>query len=93
MVFKSLSSWTNTAFKVRLHIPSMSPFFNHLKGIECGLLMLFTHNVKKINGAANENGDVGGTCKQGLTENIPVWSHPQLHLGVTPLDHLKSNSP
>ena len=71
----------------------MSPFFNHLKGIECSPVILFTQDVKTINGAANENGDVDGTCKQGLTENTPVWSHPQLYQGVTPLDHLKSNSP
>ena len=27
-------------------------------------MVLFTHNVKKIKGAADKNGDVDGTCKQ-----------------------------
>ena len=26
-------------------------------------MALFTHNIKKIKGAAHKNGDIGGTCK------------------------------
>ena len=29
-------------------------------------MVLFTHNVKKIKGAAHKNGYVDGTCKRGL---------------------------
>ena len=29
-------------------------------------MVLFTHNVKKINGAAHENGDVDDMCKRAL---------------------------
>ena len=29
-------------------------------------MVLFTHNVKKIKGAAHTNGDVDDTCKRGF---------------------------
>ena len=30
-------------------------------------MVLFTHNVKKINAGAHKNGDVDGTCKQSFS--------------------------
>ena len=34
------------------------------KWVQCRPVELFTHNVKKINGAAHKKGDVNGTCKR-----------------------------
>ena len=31
--------------------------------LKMGPMMLFTHNVKMIKGAAQENGDLDGTCE------------------------------
>ena len=47
----------------RLHEPSTSPFLYRLK---MGPQVQFTHNIKKIKGAANENGNVDGTCKRSF---------------------------
>ena len=30
-------------------------------------MMLFTHNIKKIKGAAPKNGDIDSTCKQAFS--------------------------
>ena len=39
------------------------PFSSHRsKWVQLNLIMLFTHNVKKIKSAAHKNGDADGTC-------------------------------
>ena len=32
-------------------------------------MVLFTHNIKKIEGAAHKNGEFDGTCKRGFMFN------------------------
>ena len=31
--------------------------------------------ITKIKGAAEKNGDFGGTCEQGLTRKHELWNH------------------
>ena len=52
-------------FRLRLHGAWMSPFLYRSKMVECSRMVLFTHNIKKIKGAAHKNGDVGSMCERG----------------------------
>ena len=58
-------------FKPRLHVPSMSSFFELFKNrLNAVLSHPFTHDVKKIEGAAHKNGDIDATCKQALIKVV-----------------------
>ena len=39
---------------------------------QCSAMVLFAHNVEKNRGAADENGEVDGTCKQTLKGRRPL---------------------
>ena len=55
------------ALRLRLHVPSTSPFFVPFqKWVQCSPMMLLTHNIKKIKGAVHKNGDTDCTCKRSL---------------------------
>ena len=38
-------------------------------------MVLFAHDVKKIKGTAQRNGDVDGTCKRSITDKMHQGSY------------------
>ena len=67
MLAEQIRSTATFFMKLHLQVPSTSPFFVPFKnGFNGDPMVLFTHNVKKIKGAAHKNGDVDGRCKRGL---------------------------
>ena len=49
-----------------LHVSFVTPFWYHLKMVQCSPMVLYTHNAKKIKGASHRNSDVEGMRKWGL---------------------------
>ena len=46
-------------------------------------MVLFTHIVKKIEGAVHKNGDIGSMCKRGLRPIYMDQLLPQHHFFAT----------
>ena len=59
-----------------LHTTSMSPVLYRSK---MGSMVMFMHNIKNIQDAANKIGDIDGKCKQGLRLNVIIHNLYGMH--------------
>ena len=59
-----------------LHTTSMSPVLYRSK---MGSMVMFMHNIKNIQDAANKIGDIDGKCKQGLRLNVIIQNLYGMH--------------